>query len=388
MVIVVPPFLENSVVSNSVEFRVLIVDDNPAIHRDFRKILTRLDDCGELDQLEQQLYGGPANENSGLPNFEVDSAYQGLEGVAKVAAADQAKRPYSLAFVDMRIPPGISGIETIERMWAIAPDLQIVVCTAFADMSWGEIVTRLGWSDRLLILKKPFDKIEVCQMALSLSVKHQLEKMARLKTEELRSMVAQRTIELEKEIQQRRQIEAMLRENPNQFYEDSEVDRTTGLLNRHAILDRINFIASDAEQHDDVYSILYVDVDGMQDVNAAFGHLAGDLALKNVAQRLRETLRPNDVIGRYGGEEFIICLRHCSQDRAVMVAERLRARVAESTVMVDGSPLKITVSVGVATQVAAHHTVAERVLECADEALGLAKIRGRNRVETKELVKF
>ena len=375
-------------VSNSVEFRVLVVDDNPAIHRDFRKILTRLDDCVELDQLEQQLYGGPANENSGLPNFEVDSAFQGLEGVAKVAAADRAKRPYSLAFVDMRIPPGISGIETIERMWAIAPDLQIVVCTAFADMSWGEMVTRLGWSDRLLILKKPFDKIEVCQMALSLSVKHQLEKMARLKTEELRSMVAQRTIELEKEIQQRRQIEAMLRENPNQFYEDSEVDRATGLLNRHAILDRINFIAGDAEQHDDAYSILYVDVDGMQDVNATFGHLAGDLALKNVAQRLRETLRPNDVIGRYGGEEFIICLRHCSQDRAVMVAERLRARVAESTVMVDGSPLKITVSVGVATQVAAHPTVAERVLECADEALGLAKIKGRNRVETKELVNF
>ncbi len=373
--------------SNSVNFRVLIVDDNPAIHRDFRKILTRVDNCDELDQLEQQLYGGHAKEDSRLPIFDVDSAYQGLEGVAKVTAAHRSKRPYSLAFVDMRIPPGISGIETIERMWAIVPDLQIVVCTAFADMSWDEMVTRLGWSDRLLILKKPFDKIEVCQMALALSVKHQLENMARLKTEELRSMVAQRTIELEKEIQQRRQVEAMLRENPNQFYEDSEIDRATGLLNRHAILDRINFIAADAEQHGGVYSILYVDVDGMHDVNAAFGHLAGDLALKNVAQRLRETLRPNDVIGRYGGEEFIICLHNCPQDRAIMVAERLRARVAESTVMVDGMPLKITVCVGVATQVAALYEVAERVLECADEALGLAKIKGRNRVETKELVK-
>ena len=189
----------------------------------------------------------------------------------------------------MRMPPGISGVETIERMWEYAPDLQVVICTAHSDYSWQQIISRIGWSDRLLILKKPFDKVEVCQMALSLCVKYELEQMARLNTEDLRTMVARKTMELEKEIQRREQVEAMLRENPNQIYDSAEVDKVTGLLNRNSILERISFLASDADEHDSLYSLLFVDIDHFNDVNDAYGHLAGDLVLKNVAQRLRET---------------------------------------------------------------------------------------------------
>ena len=371
--------------SNLNEFRVLVVDDNPAIHQDFKKILVNHETCDELNQLEQQLFGTNTQRPTVVPVYEVDSAFQGDEGADKVARAIGENRPYSLAFVDMRMPPGICGVETIERMWEVAPDLQIVVCTAYSDYSWTEIVTRLGWSDRMLILKKPFDKVEVCQMALALSVKHQLEQLARLKTEDLRAMVAQRTIELEKEIQRREQVEALLRENPNQVCNAGDVDTATGLLNRQAILERIKFIATDCDEHDLVYSLLFIDIDHLQEVNNLYGHLAGDLVLKNVAQRLKETLRPNDVIGRYGGEEFIIGLRNCSVENAVLVGERLRQRVEDSSVRVKGDELAITVSVGVSTQDPQIRAVTEKVLECADQALYLAKNNGRNRVEAKPL---
>ena len=93
----------------------------------------------------------------------------------------------------MRMPPGLSGVDTIARMWEHAPDLQVVICTAYSDYSWTEILSKLGWTDRLLILKKPFDKVEVWQMALALSVKHQLEGLARMKTEDMRAMMTRRS---------------------------------------------------------------------------------------------------------------------------------------------------------------------------------------------------
>jgi diguanylate cyclase (GGDEF)-like protein len=367
-------------------FRILIVDDNPAIHQDFQKILVQTDHNQELDQLEDELFG-TSRENVGeCPVYEIDNAMQGLEGVEKVAQAIRDDQPYSLAFVDMRMPPGISGLETIRLMWERSPDLQVVICTAYSDYSWFEIITQLGWTDRLLILKKPFDQAEVCQLALAMSVKHQLEQLARLQTEELRMMVSQRTVELEKEIHQREQVESMLRDNPTQVFDSADVDQGTGLLNRKAIIERINFMASDADEHNALYSVLFFDIDGLQDVNDAFGHLVGDLVLKNVAQRLKETLRPHDVIGRHGGEEFIIGLRNCSRENAVIVAERLRQRVADSSVIVEGNELMITVSVGVATQDPEIRAVTKQVLACADEALYLAKNNGRNRVESKLLV--
>jgi diguanylate cyclase (GGDEF)-like protein len=367
------------------EFRILIVDDNPAVHQDFQKILSRREACDKLDSLESDIFGSSEVKSTVLPNYQIDSVYQGVEAIDCVANANQEGSPYALAFVDLRIPPGIDGYETIERMWEIAPELQVVLCTA-SDALWGELIDRLGWSDRLLVLKKPFEKIEICQMTLALSIKHQQDRRARQNIEDLRSMISQRTLELEKEVLRRQKVESMLRENPTQVNEAAEVDKTTGLFNRNAILERIHFIASDADLHGDVFSILFVDIDHLKSVNDSYGLLGGDLVLKNVAQRLKETLRPNDVIGRYGGEEFVVGLRNCSQENAVLVAERLRKRVADSKVIVDGKTLQITVSVGVATRDVEFKEVTDQVLACADQALGKAKSKGRNRVETQLLV--
>src|SRR3954471_4368810 len=96
--------------------RVLIVDDNRAIHEDFRKILARPSESAKSDEMEAALFGEPTDSRVALP-FEVDSAYQGKEGLEKVKAARAANRPYAMAFLDVQMPPGWDGIETAGKIW-------------------------------------------------------------------------------------------------------------------------------------------------------------------------------------------------------------------------------------------------------------------------------
>src|SRR6202044_3111068 len=105
------------------------------------------------------------------PNFDIDSAHQGQEGVAMVQQARAEGRPFALAFVDMRMPPGWDGIETTARLLEADPNLQLVICTAYSDYSWDEIARRLGSPDRLVILKKPFDIVEIQQLCNAMTEK-------------------------------------------------------------------------------------------------------------------------------------------------------------------------------------------------------------------------
>lgn len=148
---------------SAVARRILIIDDSPSIHHDYRKILVADPNANEiLDDAEAAFYGDEVATTSVCgPAIELDSAFQGEEGLAKVVAAQTENRPYSLAFVDMRMPPGWSGLRTIEEIWKVNPDLQIVICSAYSDNSWSDIYQRLGQTDRLLVLKKPFDNVEV-----------------------------------------------------------------------------------------------------------------------------------------------------------------------------------------------------------------------------------
>src|SRR3984957_20235710 len=152
--------------------RILLVDDLPSIHEDFRKILAAPEAATDLDADEAILFGQPSKAASVC--FEMDSAYQGCEALEKVYAMRLAGRPFAMAFVDMRMPPGWDGVETVERLWLEDPRLQIVLCTAYSDYSWAEVLTRLDVRDRLLILKKPFDPIEVYQFANALTTKWQM----------------------------------------------------------------------------------------------------------------------------------------------------------------------------------------------------------------------
>ena len=131
------------------------------------------------------------------PTFEVDSAFQGQDGLQRVIAARNEKRPYAMAFLDIRMPPGWDGIETAARIWDQDPDLQIVLCTAYSDYSWGQMRERLGQSDRLLILKKPFDNVEAQQLAETLTEKWRLADQARARVADLEQLVMARTGDLQ-----------------------------------------------------------------------------------------------------------------------------------------------------------------------------------------------
>jgi CheY-like chemotaxis protein len=177
--------------------RILIVDDNPTIHEDFRKIFelaTR--NPRALDVTEAALFG---TEEPRLPGveFELSSAHQGRQALEMLRESLAEQRPYAMAFMDVRMPPGWDGIETTAKLWDEYPDLQVVLCTAYSDYSWVELVEKLGNSDRLLILKKPFDNIEVVQMAHALTMKWQLTQLARLQWKELETRIDERTQDLE-----------------------------------------------------------------------------------------------------------------------------------------------------------------------------------------------
>ena len=178
-------------------YKILIVDDNRAIHEDIRKSL-----AGDADQNTDLLSDESFLFDSNEPRvtnikFEIDSAFQGQEGLAKVVAKLQEGSPYALAFVDVRMPPGWDGVETILKLWGVDPNLQIVICTAYSDYSWKDILSKLGHSDNLLILKKPFDSIEVVQLAHALTRKWLVSHQARAQLEDLDMMVAERTAELQ-----------------------------------------------------------------------------------------------------------------------------------------------------------------------------------------------
>ena len=202
--------------------RVLIVDDNRAIHGDFRKVLGESGrDQSALAELEAVLFGqGQPIRRHPLPEpFLVDSAYQGHEAQAAVEKARHERRPYAVAFVDMRMPPGWDGVETSRRLWEVDPELQIVICTAYSDYSWEELLGKLEpYSERFLILKKPFDHVEVRQLATALSRKWTLARQVQAQVEELETVVRARTAtireahdRLQREVSQRHLMEAQLR---------------------------------------------------------------------------------------------------------------------------------------------------------------------------------
>jgi two-component system cell cycle sensor histidine kinase/response regulator CckA len=204
--------------------RILIIDDNPSIHDDIRKVL-----CGNGERNEalgntKALLFGDELPPTDQTRFELDSARQGKEGLELVQQAVEAGRPYALAFVDVRMPPGWDGIETISRIWKLYPQLQVVLCTAYSDYSWAEMIRQIGKTDSLVILKKPFDNIEVLQLAHALTEKWLLNYQVKSRLNDLDQAVSQRTTELvsaneqlKQEIAERMQVEKALRLSEERF---------------------------------------------------------------------------------------------------------------------------------------------------------------------------
>jgi signal transduction histidine kinase len=185
-------------VSAAHPYRILIIDDDACIHKVIESMLSA--------QLIPPPPAPPAAPDAPaepippatFPVFEIDSAFSGEEGLSRVQKALAEKRPYAMAFVDMRMKAGWNGIQTIGHFWKECPDLQIIICTAHADFTWHDIIRRFGHTDRLLVLKKPFEVMDVRQLAYALAEKWSLFNQARSHLERLQKLVARRTAKLRK----------------------------------------------------------------------------------------------------------------------------------------------------------------------------------------------
>ncbi len=281
--------------------RILIVDDNPSIHEDIRKILNGPERPSEaLGSAKALLFGDEVPE-SDETQFEIESAHQGKEGLEMVQRAIEAGRPYALAFVDVRMPPGWDGVETISHIWKTYPALQVVICTAYSDYSWAEMIRQIGKSDSLVILKKPFDNIEVLQLAHALTEKWRLGQKVKNRLNDLDLAVSQRTTELEsanqklkQEISERMQVERALRLSEERFsmaFKASPIPLAIQLLRQEKFVD-----ANQGFQQLTGYSVtelvgrtpMELEIWSDADENRAmFEKLRQHLSVRNLPRRLR-----------------------------------------------------------------------------------------------------
>ncbi|MBD9565676.1 EAL domain-containing protein [Pseudomonas sp. PDM09] len=461
--------------------RILIVDDTASIHEDFAKILSppSIED-DSLISAENALFGTPASVS--LQSFVIDSAFQGREALDKVESALANDSPYAMAFIDMRMPPGWDGLETIERLWQVDPKLQVALCTAYSDYSWEDIAERLELGDRLLILKKPFDAIEIRQMASALTAKWQMTEDAALKMSLLEHAVEERTRELSDAniiVQNSPTILYRLRGEPsfplmyishnitkyghiaaalvasanwaqelihpddqakvdtamarvldrhasgasiefrmrtgdgdwrwveNRYIpvRDDEgrllevegiiidvterklaeekiallarTDGLTGLANRATLIERLHQAFAAARRGATPFAMFYLDLDHFKRINDTLGHPVGDLLLQEVAGRIKNCVRENDVVARLGGDEFAI-LQLDVGDPTQSAA--LAAKVRDALVLpysLAGNDVRVSVSIGISSY-APISLSADSLLTQADMALYRSKEKGRN----------
>jgi diguanylate cyclase len=350
--------------------RILVIDDNPAIHQDFDKILRGDPESDTALADAEALLFGESPATPARPTFQIDFASQGREGVELARNAVANGRPYALAFVDMRMPPGWDGLTTIERLWAVDPDIQVVICSAHSDYDWHDFVDRLGVSDKLLVLKKPFEPIEVMQCAGALTRKWQNEQILRNQVETLERVVTLRTEGLEAANRQLRHL--------------ATHDTLTGLPNRVLLDDRLSQAVAHAQRDQQQFAVLVIDLDRFKLVNDSLGHRAGDELLCEVARRLSPLVRSIDTVARLGGDEFVMVISPIV-DR--VDAEQVATRTIEALqapINIGGLDVYTSPSIGLAFYPADGRSP-ETLMVHADAAMYCAKQKGRSRLQCFEL---
>ncbi|MFN7614526.1 MAG: diguanylate cyclase domain-containing protein, partial [Phycisphaerae bacterium] len=359
--------------------RILIVDDDSNVHHAYARALAHRQTETEVDAMEDALFGdgsSSAKESSALDDvkFEVEHAYQGQEALAKLEQSIKEGRPYAAAFVDMRMPPGWDGVETIEQLWKLHPSLQVTVCSAYSDYKWNDIVKRLQKADQLLLLRKPFDPIEVWQIALSMSEKWNLSQLHLHQLKNANDLLA-------RELNERKRAEDRARH-------DAMHDSLTGLPNRALLTDRVEQAIQRVKRKPETCcAVIFLDLDNFKIINDSLGHKAGDFVLCHVADRLREAIRNTDTLGRpadgiaarLGGDEFVILLEDLQDaEQATQLATRMRD-VLSKPLSLEGRDIIVGGSLGIAIGTAKHAS-GDALLREADTAMYRAKFSGKSRV--------
>jgi diguanylate cyclase (GGDEF)-like protein len=352
--------------------RVLIVDDNQSIHDDYTRVLCPLRNAGDLDALEAAIFGGGPTTAVVTEGYELTHCLQGADAYQKVCEAFDHDEPFAVAFVDLRMPPGWDGVETIEKLWSRDPNIQVVICSAQSDYKLSDIVSRLGRSDQLLFLRKPFDPDEVQQLARALSQKWDL---AQQHVKQLQSA----NEGLERELEAKCAVEVRLRH-------DATHDSLTTLPNRTLLLERLHHCVERLRrQPDQSCALLFLDLDNFKLINDSLGHDTGDKVLVEVSNRLLAAVRTCDTLARgvsalasrLGGDEFVVLLEDVGDAAtAIRVAQRLR-EVVHAPMQIGERCVVVGASVGIS--VWSPGKSADILLREADTAMYQAKYSGKDR---------
>jgi diguanylate cyclase (GGDEF)-like protein len=278
-----------------------------------------------------------------------DSGYEtviAVDGAEALRELEQEASP-RLVVLDW-IMPHLDGVEICRaiRKRALEPYLYIILLTVKGEQQ--EIIEGLeaGADD---YVTKPFDVLEL---------------KARLRA-------GRRILELQEQLIASRE----------RLRFEATHDTQTGLLNHEAILETLRKEVLRACREGTSLGVIMVDIDHFKSVNDRYGHMAGDLVLREVSRRLQLSMRPYDSIGRYGGEEFLVVAPGCNLEKARLLAERLRTSIGSEPIQDSVVSISVTASLGVSTALNAKG--ADQVLRATDEALYTAKVQGRNRVVVK-----
>ncbi|MEE8342988.1 MAG: diguanylate cyclase [Gammaproteobacteria bacterium] len=361
--------------------RILIVDDNRSIHEDFIKVLSTKDEASriELDKLEKELFDSDESDakDSTITKvaYEIDAAYQGEDALNKVIEAEEEGRPYAMAYMDVRMPPGWDGVETIIRIWERYPYIEMVLCTAYSDYDWDQIISKLGCTDKLLFVRKPFDRVTIQQITLTLVKKWNLGNQSRNYVKDLEKEVESRTWQLKELLVALEKNNSELQSLNKKLEHISLHDSLTELPNRALFHDRLKHSIDVASREHQPFVLGILDIDKFKEINDNYGHVIGDKVLQEISDRLELALRASDTVARLGGDEFGIILPSVDADSLGPIIDKL-IKVMEPPIVTSEHSLSVGSSLGLTFYV--DHGDEECLIKCADAAMYQAKREGVN----------
>jgi diguanylate cyclase (GGDEF)-like protein len=350
--------------------RILVIDDEAAIHDAYRRSFEARG--AELDQinlsaLSAELFGGDGSQAAPNPvnEFELTYASQGLDGLRCVADALEAEKPFQIAFIDVRMPPGIDGKETAKRIREIDPDINLVIVTGFSDYSALDIAKVAGPIDKLFYISKPFDSEELVHTARALGNRW----FGDLEMTKVRAELASKVERLEKQ-------SVELAANEARANHLATHDALTGSANRYAFLKALN----DAMQNKPGrIAVGIIDLDRFKIINDTLGHFAGDELIRQVCQTMVSQVGDAGMVARLGGDEFALLLPDLEPSQIEALCEAIR-EICSKSFIVFGNEVTVSGSVGVAYARDGKNDDPIDIMRLADIALYDAKRKGGSQV--------
>ncbi len=344
--------------------RILIVDDEPAMHDSYRRSFAgqRSDGGAALGTMAADLFGTAAEDApEERTDFALAHATQGLDAVADVVGALSEGAPFAVAFIDVRMPPGIDGRETAQRIRALDPEINIVIVTGFSDFSPVEISKVAGPADKIFYIAKPFEVAEVVQTATALARRWEIDRELKA----ARVTLAAQVVQLEEQ-------SAELAANESRAVHMATHDSLTDAPNRLAFLRAL----AERTREAGLFATVMVDLDRFKLVNDTLGHLAGDALIREVCTILNRSAPAGALVARLGGDEFGIMFETSDEAAAVMACERIVAACSVS-LRVFGNSVQGGASAGLVVTEGGRGRDPVDVMRRSDLALNDAKRGGR-----------